>query len=92
MHIYCRFVGVWQLNDWRMLRGTDIFDPPLGPASECEGVLIYTPDRYMSVTISLRNRPNFITESFGGGTDAEKRQAYDTFFSYCGRCEVDESS
>lgn len=91
MNMYDRFVGVWRLNDWKMVRGSDILDPPIGPASECEGVLIYTPDRYMSVTISLRNRPHFATGSFDGGTDAEKRRAYETFFSYFGKCEVDEA-
>jgi hypothetical protein len=54
-------------------------------------LLIYTADRYMSATLSLRNRPRFGTEDFDGGTDEEKRRAYENFLSYSGRFEVNET-
>jgi hypothetical protein len=92
MEIYKQLTGVWKLTAWKMQRGDTPLDPPLGPASQCEGLLIYTTDLYVSVTLSIRDRSQFVDQAFDGGTVEEKRRAYETFLSYAGKFEVKEAT
>src|SRR5262245_38874769 len=91
MDIYDKLTGIWKLNEWKMQQGNTLLDPPLGPSSQVEGLLIYTADRYMSVALSLRGRAKFVDPAFDGATDEEKGQAYTTFLSYMGKFEVKEA-
>jgi hypothetical protein len=88
MDNYDRFIGVWQLMEWKVIVGDEIRDPSMGASEDCDGRIIYTPDRFMCATLSLRNRPKFAAESFDDGTDEEKLHAFDTFVSYSGKVEV----
>lgn len=85
-----RLIGAWRMIDWKIDRSGVSLDPPLGPADECGGLLIYTNEGAMSATLSAKSRPCFAGASLDGGTADEKKRAYETIFSYAGTFSVDE--
>ena len=85
-----RLVGSWEMIDWKLLKGGTSLPPPLGPADQCAGLLIYSPEGTMSAFLSARCRPPFEDTSLDGGTVEEKLRAFDTVIAYAGRYEVDE--
>jgi len=54
------------------------------------GIITYSPDGYMCVTIMGPDRPTFASSDFMGSTVNEKAAAFETFVGYCGRYEVNE--
>lgn len=78
--------------DWKVFRGEGVIDPPLGPAEDCVGLLIYTEDGAMSASLSLAERASFADGSLGGGTPEECAEAYRSIISYAGTYDVDEST
>ncbi|GAB3570976.1 hypothetical protein GCM10027445_25520 [Amycolatopsis endophytica] len=78
--------------DWKVFRGEDVIDPPLGPAEDCVGLLIYTEDGAMSASLSLAERAPFADGSLDGGTQEERAEAYRSIISYAGTYDVDEPS
>jgi hypothetical protein len=87
-----RLLGTWELIDWKVFRGATVLDPHLGPADNCGGLLIYTADGSMSVTLSVEDRPLFTDGSLDGGTPEEKAHAYETITCYSGRFDFDEDT
>ncbi len=81
-----QLVGTWTLERMRTTydSGREIY--PLG--EDAQGWLLYTPDGYMAAFLSRANRPAFETGEMLSADDAEKVQAWDSFFSYCGRYDV----
>ena len=87
-----RLVGSWQMIDWKILKGETSLPPPLGPADQCGGLLIYSPEGTVSAFLSAKSRPRFKDASLDGGTAEEKLHAFDTVIAYTGRYDVDEST
>jgi hypothetical protein len=54
------------------------------------GILIFSSDGYMSVTIMSDNRKNFAVESLLGASLEEKANAAETYLSYSGRWRIDK--
>jgi hypothetical protein len=65
-------------------------DYPLGP--DAVGLLIYTDDGHMSVSIARSRRPHFAAGDLLGGTGDEKARAVGSYVSYCGRYERRDES
>ncbi|MFC6930641.1 lipocalin-like domain-containing protein [Actinomadura yumaensis] len=76
--------------DWKVFRGGETIDPPLGPATACTGLLIYTGEGTMSANLTLAERAPFADGSLDGGTQQERAEAYRSIISYAGTYEVDE--
>lgn len=59
--ITASLVGAWTLESYqsRLLEGTHI-QYPLGP--DATGIILYTPDGYMSAQIMRIDRPHFATD------------------------------
>jgi hypothetical protein len=78
-------VGTWRLLSWenRSADGTSSY--PLGP--QPVGLIIYTDDGYMSVTIMRADREPFVAEDLLAGSSEEKARAAESYVSYCGRYE-----
>jgi hypothetical protein len=87
-----QLIGSWELIDWKVFRGAATLDPHLGPADNCGGLLIYSADGLMSVTLSVKDRPVFTDESLDGGTPEEKAHAYETITCYSGGFDFDEDT
>lgn len=81
-----RLVGTWKVvSSQRTLKnGKKAFDPALGPHGI--GFLIYSPDGHMCAELMNPDRPTWKNNA---PTDQEKVSAYDGFFAYCGRYEID---
>ena len=82
-----RLVGTWKvISSQRTLKdGRKAFDPALGPHGM--GFLIYSADGHMCAELMNPDRPAW--KNSLKPTDHEKVSAYDGFFAYCGRYEID---
>jgi Lipocalin-like domain len=78
-------VGVWRLLSWENTSADGAISYPLG--REAVGLLIYTDDGYMSVTIMRVNREPFASGDLLAGSLEEKARAAEGYVSYCGRYE-----
>ncbi|MFJ6892979.1 lipocalin-like domain-containing protein [Streptomyces hokutonensis] len=87
-----QLVGSWTLADWKVFTGDGDVDPPLGPAGDCSGLLIYTPEGTMSAHLTRTDRPRFADPSLDGGGQEEKADAYGSIISYAGTWEADETA
>ena len=90
MSLEQKLLGSWELVDCKVIQGGTLKDLPIGPADQCGGFLIYSPDGIVSATISRLDRPPFQDSSVHGGTSEEKLRAYESIISYVAEFEVDE--
>ena len=81
------FIGAWSLVSWE-LRPTRGGEPyyPLG--KDAVGLLIYSADGYMAVSLTTPGRAPFESPWLFEGTPAEKIAAMESYASYAGRYEV----
>jgi Lipocalin-like domain len=81
-----RLIGTWTVvSSQRTLKnGQKAFDPALGPRGM--GFLIYSADGRMCAELMNPDRPAWNNSK---PTDQEKVSAYNGFFGYCGRYEID---
>ena len=84
-----RFVGTWKLvsTEYRYTDGTRRPYPDAGPHGK--GYLMYGLDGRMCAQLMNPDWPAW--KEAGHPTDAEKISAFDGFFAYCGKYEVDEA-
>jgi len=84
-----RFLGTWELvsTEYRYTDGTRRPYPDVGPHGK--GYLMYALDGRMCAQLMNPDRPAW--KEAGHPTDAEKISAFDGFFAYCGKYEVDEA-
>ncbi|MGO8998889.1 MAG: lipocalin-like domain-containing protein [Polyangiaceae bacterium] len=76
-------VGAWELEVCEA-RGDD--GPPLLPLGDNpRGILLYSADYAMSVTIMRAGRTPFAASDILKGTEREKAHAAETYLSYAGR-------
>jgi hypothetical protein len=84
-----QIVGTWKLISWtRLVEGTE--EPgPLGP--DAIGFIMYTADGYMCGNGMRTNRAKFATSDFRAAPTEEKAAAFESYFGYCGRYQVNDS-
>jgi len=80
------FVGTWALVSFELRSMNGLVHYPLG--KDARGYIIYGQDGYMSVAFMSVGRPNFKSGDARGGSVEEKVLAVDTYFSYCGKYEL----
>jgi len=78
-------VGAWRLVSCETRADDGAVDYPLG--RDAVGLLIYTGDGHMSVSIARSSRGPFAAGDLLGGTGEEKARAVESYVSYCGRYE-----
>ncbi len=78
-------LGTWRLVSCETRAQDGAVDHPLG--RDAVGLLIYTDDGHMSVSIARAVRRPFADGDLLGGTGEEKAGAVETYISYCGRYE-----
>lgn len=78
-------LGSWRLVSCETEAADGSIDYPLG--EDAVGLLMYTDDGHMSVSLAAAERQPFAASDLLGGTGREKEQAAESYFSYCGRYE-----
>src|SRR5262245_47314757 len=83
-----RMVGTWTLVSWGTLSGG--VEAPVPMSEGATGIITYSQDGYVCVSIMGANRPRFASPDFMGGSVADTAAALETCVGYCGRYEVNE--
>ncbi|MFI1292823.1 lipocalin-like domain-containing protein [Streptomyces sp. NPDC020792] len=84
-----RLIGAWKLVSYREIPvdGSEPFEP-LG--HEPQGIIMYTPDGYMSAQLSRPERPGFSSGDWFDGTTEEYTAEATSYIAYSGPFHVDE--
>ncbi|WP_211274029.1 lipocalin-like domain-containing protein [Neoasaia chiangmaiensis] len=84
-----RLIGSWMLKSYVETDvKTGARHHPLGQSPL--GIILYTPDGYMSVQLQARDRDPFLTDDMYRGTAAEYFAAGRSYLAYSGRFFIDE--
>jgi hypothetical protein len=84
-----RLIGAWKLVSYieKPVDGS----APFYPMSEKPmGIIMYTPDGYMSAQLMHPGRNNFASGDWFDGTDEEYKQEASSYIAYSGPFHVDE--
>jgi Lipocalin-like domain len=84
-----QLIGAWKLVSYveKPVDGS----APFYPMSEQPmGIIMYTPDGYMSAQLSKPDRPPFASGDWFKGTDEDYKQEASTYIAYTGPFHVDE--
>lgn len=86
-----QLIGAWKLESYREVPtdGSEPFEP-LGPNPQ--GIIMYTPDGYMSAQLSAPDRPPFASGDWFNATDEEYKAEATTYIAYTGPFKVDEQA
>jgi hypothetical protein len=82
-------IGVWRLREYSDFTEGTASHYPFG--EDPDGVLIYTPDGFVSALLMARGRPNLSGNGFTEGTPDQYTSAGKSFIGYTGRYDVDET-
>lgn len=82
-------VGAWQLESWTVgYSDRDDFSYPYG--EDPQGLLLYSEDGWMSASIARKERALFADDvNYRKMPDADKGEAFSSYFHYAGRYQVD---
>jgi hypothetical protein len=84
-----QIIGAWKLISYQELPVDG--SPSFYPMSEkAVGIIMYTPDGFMSAQFMEPDRKLFASGDWFKGTDEEYRQAATTYASYAGAFHIDE--
>jgi hypothetical protein len=83
------FVGTWRLisTEFRLEDGSPT-ESPYG--TQPQGILVYDAHGNMAAQLAQSNRKPFATADRKAGSDAETRDAFESYQAYYGRYSVDE--
>jgi hypothetical protein len=86
-----RLIGAWKLVSYQEIPvdGSEPFEP-LG--HEPKGIIMYTPDGYLSAQLSKPDRPNFASGDWFAGTAEDYTSEASSYIAYSGPFHVDESA
>lgn len=84
-----QLVGAWKLHSYVEIPvdGSESFYPM---GEQPMGIIMYTPDGYMSAQLMKPGRENFAVNDFYKGTLEEYKAAGSTYIAYTGPFKVDE--
>jgi hypothetical protein len=84
-----RLIGAWKLESYveKPVDGSAPFYPM---GEKPEGIIMYTPDGYMSAQIMHPGRPKFASGDWFRGTETEIKEEALGYIAYCGPFHTDE--
>ncbi len=84
-----QLIGAWKLASY-VEKPVDESEPfyPMGETPQ--GIIMYTPDGYMSAQLMRPGRPPFASGDWFRGTDEEVKQEAMGYIAYSGRFHTDE--
>ncbi|WP_428773319.1 lipocalin-like domain-containing protein [Vibrio sp.] len=86
-----QLIGAWSLVSYveKPLDGSE----PIYPFGKSpKGIIMYTPDGYMSAQISTLNRPHFASGDWFKGSEKELANEASSYIAYTGPFDVDEET
>jgi len=83
-----QLLGTWTLVSW--IRVVGDVEGPAFLGRDAVGQIMFAPDGHMCFNAMRRNRSQFGSRDFQGGTPEEKIAAYDSYTGYCGGYEINE--
>lgn len=83
-------VGAWELVEYTLNDANGKRYHPMG--RNCTGILMYTPDGYVSAQMMAQGRPAYAGGDLHNGTTAEMAAAANGYLAYSGQYEVNEKS
>jgi hypothetical protein len=84
-----QLVGAWKLVSY-VEKPVDGSEPSYPMGKEPQGIIMYTPDGYMSAQLMHPGRPKFASGDWFRGTDEEIREEALGYIAYCGPFHTDE--
>ena len=86
-----QLIGAWKLVSYQEIPtdGSEPFEP-LG--SDPQGIIMYTPDGYMSAQLSAPDRKPFASGDWFDATDEEYKNEATTYIAYTGPFHVNEET
>jgi hypothetical protein len=84
-----QLIGAWKLVSYiaKPVDGSEQYYPM---SEKPMGIIMYTPDGFMSAQLMHPQRNNFASGDWFNGTDAEYKQEATTYIAYTGPFHVDE--
>src|SRR5258706_4241376 len=86
-----RLIGAWKLVSYveKPVDGSAPFYPM---GEEPQGIIMYTPDGYMSAQLMRLGRPQFASGDWFRGSDEEIKEEALGYIAYCGQFHTDEEN
>jgi hypothetical protein len=84
-----RLIGAWKLVSY-VEKPVDGSAPNYPFGEDAQGIIMYTPDGFMSAQLSWCKRAPFASDDWGNGAPEEFAAAARTYFAYTGPFNVDE--
>ena len=85
-----RLIGAWRLAEFTVTAEDGTVTYPMG--EDVEGLIIYTPDGYMSAQLMEPGRPAYASGEFTHGTTEEEAAAAAGYLAYSGPFYVNEET
>ena len=85
-----RLLGAWRLAEFTVTAEDGTVTYPMG--EDVEGLIIYTPDGYMSAQLMEPGRPAYASGEFTHGTEEEEAAAAAGYLAYSGPFYVNEET
>lgn len=82
-------IGAWTLQDYYIEDKQGNREYPFG--ENCQGIIMYTPDGYMSAQLMQASREKYSVDNMHKGTHDEYAEAASGYHAYSGRFEFDEA-
>lgn len=86
-----QLIGAWKLVSY-VEKPTDGSEPFYPMGKEPKGIIMYTPDGYMSAQLEKPGRPTFASGDWFEGSDEEVRQEAAGYIAYSGPFHTNEAT
>lgn len=82
-------IGAWRLVEYKITPANG-GEPSYPLGKDADGIIMYTPDGYMSAQLMQKGAPKFAVADLSGGTQEELAEAMKRYLAYSGGFEVKE--
>ncbi|KAL9032281.1 MAG: hypothetical protein Q9214_008032, partial [Letrouitia sp. 1 TL-2023] len=86
-----QLIGAWELVKYSAPKEQDRSNNAYPMGKDAQGIIIYTPDGYMSVQIQKPGQPKFQFDDLNAGTEEDLRAVGEHYLAYTGPFYLDES-
>ncbi|KAI4215914.1 MAG: hypothetical protein LQ351_001902 [Letrouitia transgressa] len=86
-----QLIGAWELVKYSASKEQDQNNNVYPMGEDAQGIVIYTPDGYMSAQIQKPGQPKFQFDDLNAGTEEEIRAVGEHYLAYTGPFYLDES-
>lgn len=86
-----QLIGAWKLASY-VEEPVDGSAPSYPFGEDAEGIIMYTPDGFMSAQLSVRKHAPFASDDWYQGKPEEFAAAASSYFAYTGPFQVDEEA